>query len=182
MRCTSAWNTTVQHPNQYSVGGNSLKRAGCIFRTVGLTSNLPNSSTAALWMTDGNKFLCLKAISHRAVPSPSSAVSCRLSSFQKTIITLKAAPTAAYPLFAAPPVLGGQPWNQTVLRTGRVSVRDETGGRHCQPWVPWPGSGAGQPLLTAGTDTAMGGTISWTQWTWLIFQLPVKKAFKKSAC
>lgn len=41
---------------------------------------------------------------------------------------------------------------------------------------------AGQPLFTAGTDTVMGGTISWTQWTQLIFQLPFKKAFKKSAC
>lgn len=70
MSLTSVSNTTVQYPGQYKVGGNSLKMAVCISMTVVPIANLPapNSLTVAVWVTGGNKFLCLKGSSHTAVP------------------------------------------------------------------------------------------------------------------
>lgn len=108
---------------------------------IQLTSNLPNNSTAALWMTEGNKFLCLKAISHMAVPLLRLCSELQHELFLEDHPTLKASPYCCLSLVSASPALGGQSWNKTVLRTGRILVRGESGDSHCQLRVTLPGWG-----------------------------------------
>lgn len=114
--------------------------------------------------------------------SSNSAVSCRMSSFQKTIITLKACPHCCLSLVCSTTCSGRSTMEQNCAK-GRKNLSERWDWRESLPALDDMtrlgrlGSPYSQQAQTQWWEKPFMNSMNST-----IFQLPFKKAFKKAAC